>query len=97
MCEHDIRRVVRFLRPSVLLEDKVWETLAVSFWLTIEQRVVVVKAFLAECYGSIKNIAFEFVMSHAGTLYLLHSVFPWRTITSVFRSLHRSTRAPHVP
>ena len=67
MCEHDIRRVARFLRPSVLLEDKVWETLAFSFWLTIEQRVVVVKDFLAECYGSINNIAFEFVMSHAGT------------------------------
>ena len=92
MCEHDIRRVTSFLRPSVLLEDKLWETLAFSFWFVIEQRAIVVGEFLATSYGNIKNIAFEFVVSHAGTPYLLHSLVPLCFISNVYRSLHRSTR-----
>ena len=71
MCEHDIRRVARYLRPSALMEDKAWETLAFSFWFIIEQRAVVVGEFLATCYGNIKNIAFELVVSHART----HNLF----------------------
>ena len=92
ICEHDIRRVTQYLRPSVLMEDKPWETLAFSFWFIIEQRVVVVGDFLATCYGNFKNIAFEFVVSHAPTIYMLHSMFPWRFVSGVFRSLHRSAR-----
>ena len=92
LCEQDIRRVTAFLRPSVLLTDKPWETLAFAFWFAFEQCVFLVVEYCANLVSCFEGIAFEFVMNNAGTIYLVHSFIPWRFISNMFRSLQRFSR-----